>query len=144
MDNREYALSIVVPTYNEKDNINALFERLDAALDNISYEVVFVDDSSDNTPDIILELQKEHNNVQLFHRTEEKGLATAVLKGFSLAKGEYISVMDADLQHPPEIIAKMYSAINQYGLRSVQALKASQDLDKEIATKTANLHGIEK
>lgn len=113
MNNREYALSIVVPTYNEKDNINALFERLDAALDNISYEVVFVDDSSDNTPDIILELQKEHNNVQLFHRTEEKGLATAVLKGFSLAKGEYISVMDADLQHPPEIIAKMYSAINQ-------------------------------
>ena len=70
MNNREYALSIVVPTYNEKDNINALFERLDAALDNISYEVVFVDDSSDNTPDIIMELQKKHNNVQLFHRTE--------------------------------------------------------------------------
>lgn len=70
MDNRECALSIVVPTYNEKDNINVLFDRLDVALDNIPYEVVFVDDSSDNTPDIIMELQKKHNNVQLFHRTE--------------------------------------------------------------------------
>lgn len=112
-DNRDYALSIVVPTYNEKDNINVLFERLDAALKDISYEIVFVDDSRDNTPEVIRELQKNHDNIQLFHRTEEKGLATAVLKGFALSKGEYISVMDADLQHPPEIIASMYSAIKQ-------------------------------
>ena len=104
-------LSIVVPTFNESGNIKELYERLADALTGISFELIFVDDSEDNTPKVIEKLKEEHSNVVLLHRESEKGLATAVLKGFSLAQGRYIAVMDADLQHPPEILRSMYAAV---------------------------------
>ncbi len=105
-------LSVVVPTYNESKNIHVLYERADAALSGIKYELIFIDDSVDDTPQVIEALCKKHDNVMLKHRTAEKGLATAVLCGFSIAKGEYIAVMDADLQHPPEILRAMYAVVS--------------------------------
>ncbi len=102
-------VSIVVPTYNEKDNIAPLLTRIDGALEGIEYEVIFVDDSTDETPAVIEELNNPH--VVLHHRTDEKGLATAVVKGFTLAKGEFVACMDADLQHPPEVLRDMYAAM---------------------------------
>ena len=104
-------ISIVVPTYNEKDNIAPLLERIHGALKNISHEVIFVDDSKDETPEVINKIAESDNTVVLFHRENEKGLATAVVKGFTLAKGDYVAVMDADLQHPPEVLAHMYAAM---------------------------------
>ncbi len=104
-------LSIVVPTYNEKDNVGNLVNQIDYALRGIPYEVIFVDDSTDETPDVIRKVMEENSNVRMEHRTTEKGLATAVLKGFTLAEGEYMAVMDADLQHPPAILRSMYAAV---------------------------------
>ncbi len=104
-------ISIVVPTYNEKDNVGNLVNQIDYALRGIPYEVIFVDDSTDETPDVIREVMGENPNVRMEHRTNEKGLATAVLKGFSLANGDYIAVMDADLQHPPSILRSMYAVL---------------------------------
>ena len=104
-------ISIVVPTYNEKDNIMPLLSRIHAALGSIPHEVIFVDDSTDETPDAIRKVMEENANVRMEHRTQEKGLATAVLKGFSLANGDYIAVMDADLQHPPAILRSMYAVL---------------------------------
>ena len=101
-------LSIVVPTYNEADNVGNLVNQIDYALRGIEYEVIFVDDSTDHTPDMIRKTQEEKPRVRMEQRTEEKGLATAVLRGFSLAEGDYIAVMDADLQHPPQILRSMY------------------------------------
>lgn len=101
-------ISIVVPTFNEADNVGNLVNQINYALRGIDYEVIFVDDSTDNTPDMILEVQKENNRVRMEHRTTETGLATAVLRGFALAEGDYIAVMDADLQHPPQILRSMY------------------------------------
>ncbi|MBR3517406.1 MAG: polyprenol monophosphomannose synthase [Lachnospiraceae bacterium] len=104
-------ISIVVPTYNEKDNIRPLLERIDGALPGIDYEVIFVDDSKDETPQVIEEIAKENSHVVLHHRENEKGLATAVVKGFRLAKGDFVACMDADLQHPPEVLLDMYTAM---------------------------------
>lgn len=104
-------ISIVVPTYNESENVGNLVNQIDYALRGIEYEVIFVDDSTDNTPDVINKIATENSNVRLFHRDTEKGLATAVLKGFSLAQGDYIAVMDADLQHPPKILRSMYAVM---------------------------------
>lgn len=104
-------ISIVVPTYNEKDNIFPLLSRIGNALSGIEYEVIFVDDSSDETPDVLEQAAKQNRNVRFHHRTDERGLATAVVKGFSLAKGDYVAVMDADLQHPPEVLRDMYAAM---------------------------------
>lgn len=104
-------ISIVVPTYNESENVGNLVNQIDYALRGIEYEVIFVDDSTDNTPETINKIIAENPNVRLFHRDTEKGLATAVLKGFSLAQGDYIAVMDADLQHPPKILRSMYAVM---------------------------------
>ena len=100
-----------MPTYNESENVGNLTNQIDYALRGIDYEVIFVDDSTDNTPDAIKKVMGENPNVRMEHRETEKGLATAVLKGFELAKGDYIAVMDADLQHPPAILKSMYAVM---------------------------------
>ena len=104
-------ISIVVPTFNEKGNINPLLERIDKALPGIDYEVIFVDDSNDDTPEVIKKAAETNKHVVLHHRENEKGLATAVVKGFKLAKGDFVACMDADLQHPPEVLLDMYAAM---------------------------------
>ena len=104
-------ISIVVPTFNEKGNIAPLLKRISDTLKEIDYEVIFVDDSNDETPQVIEEAAKTDKHVRLFHRENEKGLATAVVKGFSLAEGDFVACMDADLQHPPEVLLDMYAAM---------------------------------
>jgi len=104
-------ISIVIPTYNEKDNILPLLSRIKEALPGIPHEIIFVDDSTDNTPQVITDAAATDSRVVLHHRDTEKGLATAVVKGFTLAKGDYVAVMDADLQHPPEVLLDMYAAM---------------------------------
>lgn len=104
-------LSIVIPTFNEKDNIHPLVEQIHDALTGIKHEIIFVDDSKDETPDIISELAKTDDTIVLHHRVNEKGLATAVVKGFTLATGDYVACMDADLQHPPTVLREMYAAM---------------------------------
>ncbi|MBR6403561.1 MAG: polyprenol monophosphomannose synthase [Eubacterium sp.] len=104
-------LSIVVPSYNERDNVKVLVEKIDEALKGINHEIFFVDDSTDDTPQVIEEIMKTKPHVKMKHRDDEKGLATAVLLGFKLATGDYLACMDADLQHPPEVLLPMYVAM---------------------------------
>jgi dolichol-phosphate mannosyltransferase len=107
------ALSVVVPTRNEEQNVRVLVERIAKNLDGINYEIVFVDDSTDQTPSIIRELMCNHGNIRMIHRQNEEqkgGLATAVIRGFTEAEGTYICVMDSDLQHPPQMIPTLLEA----------------------------------
>lgn len=104
-------ISIVVPSYNEKDNVVSLVNQIDEALVGIDHEIIFVDDSTDDTPAVIESVMKEKSHVRLKHRDTEKGLATAVILGFNMAEGDYLAVMDADLQHPPAILRSMYAAM---------------------------------
>jgi len=107
----ERMISIVIPTYNEKDNITPLVERLSRVFSGKKYEILFVDDNSkDGTVDVAAELANRFP-VKVLVRKHEKGLATAVLHGFKYAKGDIIGVMDADLQHPPEINSNLLKAI---------------------------------
>ena len=100
-------LSIVIPTFNESKNIIPLTKQLALSLKDIAYEIIFIDDSSDNTPDKLIEVSRSNNHVVFEHRQNKKGLASAVIRGFELARSEYIAVMDADMQHPPAMIKKM-------------------------------------
>lgn len=99
-------LSIVIPTYNEKDNVCTITERIRTILksENYPYEILFMDDSTDDTPAVLEKLSAQYPEVRYFHRTNEKGLASAVVQGFKQSRGDHIIVMDADLQHPPELI----------------------------------------
>ena len=107
----EIQLTIIPATRNEKDNIRPLVKKLREALEKTDYryEVLFVDDSTDDTPDVIREEMNQDSRVRMLHRTGDQctGLATAFIDGFELANGKYICCMDSDLQHPPEKIPEM-------------------------------------
>jgi dolichol-phosphate mannosyltransferase len=104
-------ISLIIPTYNEKDNIVPLVERLNRTFADQKYEILFVDDNSkDGTVNIAAELAAQYP-VKVLVRKTERGLATAVLHGFKYAQGDIIGVMDADLQHPPEVNAALLNAV---------------------------------
>ncbi|MEX2246638.1 MAG: glycosyltransferase family 2 protein [Dehalococcoidia bacterium] len=99
-------VSVVVPTYNERHNVEALIGRLEASLAGLPSEVIFVDDSDDGTEQLIA-ARPSQLDIRVIHRAgrERKGgLSTAVLRGMSVARGAYVCIMDGDLQHPPETI----------------------------------------
>jgi glycosyltransferase involved in cell wall biosynthesis len=104
-------ISLVIPTRNEAGNIEPLLMRLHQALKGIATEIVFVDDSTDETPEVIRELQQRFPlEIRLIARPPERrknGLGGAVVEGFQTARGAWVAVMDADLQHPPEVLPKM-------------------------------------
>jgi len=105
-------LTIVVPTYNERENLDELLSRIDSALSGVvEYEVVIVDDNSpDGTAERARELSSKYN-VRVLVRLTKKGLSSAVLEGFRISEGDIVAVMDADLQHPPELLREMISKI---------------------------------
>ncbi|HYA00901.1 MAG TPA: glycosyltransferase [Candidatus Binatia bacterium] len=106
-------LSVVVPTRNESDSLGPLWDRLGPALSGIAAEVCFVDDSDDDTPSLLARLESAQPMVRcLIRRGEQRqgGLSTAVVSGLHMARGEYVCVMDADLQHSPELIPAMLAA----------------------------------
>jgi dolichol-phosphate mannosyltransferase len=100
-------VSVVVPTRNEADNIQPLWERLQAALGGTTFELCFVDDSDDGTLARIRDLERADPRVVCLARTGAEragGLSTAVVAGLRMARGQFVCVMDADLQHRPEAI----------------------------------------
>ena len=106
------SLTLVVPTRNESGNVERLVREIRAALSGIDYRIVFVDDSTDETPEIIRSLGEEDGKVVLIHREGAErsgGLSTAVTTGLDSvsAASEYTCVMDADLQHPPQKVREM-------------------------------------
>jgi len=102
-------LSVIVPTYNEADNIRELIERTEVSLKGLDFEIIVVDDSSpDGTAEIAEELSKAYGNVKVVKRARRMGLASAVLEGVKVARHDFVAVMDADLQHPPELLPKLF------------------------------------
>jgi dolichol-phosphate mannosyltransferase len=100
-------LSLVVPTYNEAKNLPVLVGQLEALFDPVlgdAYELIVVDDdSADRTWEVALALAETHPKLRVMRRSMERGLSTAVIRGWQVARGEVLAVMDADLQHPPEV-----------------------------------------
>ncbi|WP_414684164.1 glycosyltransferase [Microbacterium sp.] len=103
-------LSVIVPTYNEAPNVEELVRRVTKAVEGIEAEIVFVDDSTDDTPDVVRTVAASASiPVRLIHREERTGgLGGAVLEGFAAAEADACIVIDGDLQHPPETIPALY------------------------------------
>jgi dolichol-phosphate mannosyltransferase len=105
-------LTLVVPTRNEAENVPKLAHELRESLSDLDYRVVFVDDSTDETPEVIQARAEQDGRIRLVRREGADrygGLSTAVTTGMELFSGasEYTCVMDADLQHPPEKVREM-------------------------------------
>lgn len=106
-------LSLVVPTYNEADNLPHLLERVATALPNVDFELVIVDDGSpDGTADQAEELREQYDFLRVVRRRGKRDLALSVIEGFRRSSGEVLTVMDADLQHPPEKLVDLLEAID--------------------------------
>lgn len=112
-DNKDIALTIVVPTYNEKLNIRPLVSLLDKALVDINWEVVFVDDDSpDGTADEVRELAITRLDVRVIHRIGRRGLSGACIEGILSSAAPYVAVMDGDLQHDETVLISMIASFN--------------------------------
>ena len=107
-----FAISVVIPTRNEAGNIEPLLVRIARATMGMPIEVIFVDDSTDNTAAVIRSLQDSFPlPIELIVRPPERrtnGLGGAVVEGLRVARAAWVCVMDADLQHPPELIPKIF------------------------------------
>ena len=110
-------LSLVIPTYNESQNIKQLIQIIIDTLDRIvpdRYELIVVDDNSpDYTWKLAVELSQKYSQVKVIKRESEQGLATAVIRGWQAAQGRVLGVIDGDLQHPPDTLIKLWREIEQ-------------------------------
>jgi dolichol-phosphate mannosyltransferase len=109
-------LAIVIPTLCEAENIGGLLNRVRSALDpsSIPYEILVVDDdSSDGTADVVSSIASQDPRVRLLVRKGQRGLSGAILHGWQHTDAAILGVMDADLQHPPELLPKMISAMER-------------------------------
>jgi dolichol-phosphate mannosyltransferase len=118
-------LSIVIPTKNECDNVGDLVERLEAVLPTVAMEIIFVDASTDATPEVIEKLAPRcTHDVVLLRQTADRrrgGLGAAVVQGLRAARAPWVCVMDADLQHPPELVAALLEEAESHDLDLVVA-----------------------
>jgi dolichol-phosphate mannosyltransferase len=107
------ALSVIVPTRNERDNVPRLLDALRRALDGVDYELVFVDDSTDGTERVLGEVARVDARIVVHHREGGRGLASAVITGIGLCRADALAVIDADLQHPPDLLRAMLAKMTE-------------------------------
>ncbi len=104
--------SLIIPTFNESQNIEEIVSILSKILDRTipqAYELIVVDDDSpDRTWELASELTLQYPQLRVIRRETERGLSTAVIRGWQAAQGEILGVIDADLQHPPEILIQLW------------------------------------
>jgi dolichol-phosphate mannosyltransferase len=123
---RPLELGIVVPTFNERDNIRPFLEGLDRVLEGVRYEVIFVDDDSpDGTAELIRAIGAQDSRVRVLQRIRRRGLASASIEGMMATPAKYIAVMDADMQHDERVLPLMLNKL------------ATEPLDLVVATRHA-------
>lgn len=127
-------LSIIIPCYNEQDTINELYCEIIKNIDyfiskDINYEIIYIDDgSTDTTIDKIKKLIKEDNNVHMISFSRNFGKEAAIYAGLQHSKGDYITIMDADLQDPPYLLPELYKGIEE-GYESVTTIRIGRTGD---------------
>lgn len=105
-------LTIVVPTYNEHDNVEALLARIDTALAGIVWEIIYVDDDlPDGTAGAVRRIAQSDPRVRCLHRIGRRGLSSAVIEGMLASSAPYLAVIDADLQHDETLLPQMLAVI---------------------------------
>ncbi len=108
--------SVVLPVYNEQENLNSLYKRVTKVLVDLKkeYEVIFVNDGShDKTKEILEDLHERNNNIKIINFSRNFGHQTAVTAGLDFALGEQVAILDADLQDPPEILPRFFSKLEE-------------------------------
>jgi dolichol-phosphate mannosyltransferase len=115
--NAQTELAVVVPTFNERENIAPLLERLNAALTGIRWEVIFVDDDSpDGTADALHQVAQRSRNVRVIRRIGRRGLSSACVEGVLSSSAPFFAVIDADMQHDEQLLPLMLKTLKDQQL----------------------------
>lgn len=134
-------LSVVIPIYNEEDNIGLLYERLRQVMErmNVSYEFIFINDGSkDRSIELIKDLSAKHPEVRYINFSRNFGHQVAVTAGLDHSKGEAVVIIDADLQDPPELIIDMYARMKE-GYEVVYAKRKRREGESFMKLFTAKM-----
>ena len=136
-------LSVIIPIYNEESNIAELYRRLHGVLDGMGlaggYELIFVNDGShDQSLPMLKALAEQDERVRYFDFSRNFGHQIAVSAGLDHARGDAISIIDADLQDPPELIVDLYAKLRQ-GYDVVYAKRRSRQGESYAKKLTAKL-----
>ncbi|MQF65314.1 polyprenol monophosphomannose synthase [SAR202 cluster bacterium AC-409-J13_OGT_754m] len=111
MTQNTYHISIIIPTYNEAQNIEILISELTNTLTHSDYQILIIDDNSpDHTYDIVKAISMKKPNIYPIHRHRKMGLSSAILDGFHKSSGSLIVIMDSDLSHQPSDLLPMLEA----------------------------------
>lgn len=124
--------TVVLPVYNEEENINTLYDRVSKVLIKLTpdhgddYEIIFINDgSSDKTRSMLDALRKKNNRVKIINFSRNFGHQMAVSAGLDHATGKYVAIMDADLQDPPEILPEFFAKLDE-GFDTVYAVRTDR------------------
>lgn len=135
-------ISVIIPVYNEEENIEPLYRELREVLENlrIDYEVLFVNDAStDNTKDVLAQLANDpKNHIRLVHFKKNCGQTSAIDSGFRHASGEIFVTMDGDMQNDPSDIPKMMEPLDNYDVICGIRQERRDNVIKRISSKIAN------
>ncbi|RUT31453.1 glycosyltransferase family 2 protein [Arsenicitalea aurantiaca] len=144
-------LAVIVPSYNERDNIAPLYAKVAAALGEVPFEFIVVDDDSpDGTAEAVRALARLHSNVRIIHRIGRRGLSSACIEGMAASAAPYLAVIDADHQHDETILPQMLARAEAgddivFGTRYSGAgstgggFSASREAGSRLATRLSGL-----
>jgi dolichol-phosphate mannosyltransferase len=134
-------ISVVVPVYNEEENLLVLIPKLMKVLDGLgcSFEMIFVDDgSSDGSQRVLREMASQHPSLRALRFRENRGLSTALVAGMREARGEKIVTLDSDLQNDPADIPKLLGYLDRYDMATGWRHKREDTWLKRISSKIGN------
>lgn len=143
-------LTVIVPSYKERDNIAPLYHKLSAALAGVAWEMIVVDDNSpDGTADAARALSRQYANARVIQRIGRRGLSSAVIEGMAASAASYVAVIDADHQHDetilPQMLAQMADHEIAVGSRYVgsgsagEGLSSTREKGSRFATQLSRL-----
>ena len=125
-------ISIIVPCYNEEKALPLFYEELEKNIktfsDNLDFEILFVNDGSkDNTLNIIKELAEKDNRIKYVSFSRNFGKESAIFAGLENSSGDYVTLMDADLQDPPSLLLQMYKLVTEEDYDAVGTRRVTRE-----------------
>ena len=137
-------ISVLVPCYNEEKALPYFYEELNKNIKNfpkdVDFEIMFINDGSkDKTLDVIKELKEKDNRIKYISFSRNFGKESAIFAGLENASGDYITLMDADLQDPPSLLLDMYKAVKEEGYDSVGTRRVTRKGEPPIRSFFAKL-----
>jgi glycosyltransferase involved in cell wall biosynthesis len=136
-------ISVVVPCFNEQEVVLLFYDemsRVAGEMSGVDIEMIFVDDgSTDRTLECFRSLSERDKRVRYISFTRNFGKEAAMFAGLENAKGDYVAIMDADLQDPPALLPEMYKAVKEEGFDSVATRRSSRKGEPPVRTFFAKL-----